>query len=380
MTSDACDKAVGSATGDVRRRYLAGLIVLVAAAALIRVAVLHARPVWDDERHTIALAGMTPAEIVRSLSTDVHPPLYFHVVRWWGRAFGVSAESLRGFSAVCGMAILPALLFAGRSLVGREAALAACLLTSFSPIHIHYSAEARSYAFVELLVLFSTLATVRLSREPNWQWAVAYVATMSAALYTHYWCAFVVITDNVYWILFVRPLADRRWRFWIGAQVAVAMTLLPWIVVMPGQLSAGHGDWIDPPPLDAPLKTLFRFTTGWDFLLRTNIVRAIEAVLFVPYLVVLAAGAKRSPDGDRARATEGADLAFFCAAPILAGYVFSLLGKPMYVIGRFDVIVFPIFALLFGRGFMQIGRGAQRIALSAVGISCVLYLSFVLRP
>jgi hypothetical protein len=357
---------------------LALWIAVIATAALVRVVVIHARPVWKDERHTIGLAQASSAEIVRSLSADVHPPLYFLVVRGWGRAFGVSAASLRGFSAVCGMAMLALLFVAGRRWIGTDGAAAAMLFAAFSPIHIYYSAEARSYTFVELLFFASVFSTVESAREADRRWPAIYVATMTAALYTHYWCAFVFLAANLYWLLFVRPFDDRRWHVWVAAQIVVAIMLLPWLAILPGQLSAGHGDWIRRPPFDAPLKTLFRFTTGWDFLLRSRIVRAVEIVLSVPYLVVLASGSLRAADGDEVLANSRRDLVFFFAVPILASYLFSLLLKPMYVIGRFEVIVFPMFALLVGRGFVRVGRTAQGAVVSALAITSVLYVTLVL--
>jgi hypothetical protein len=154
--------------------------------------------------------------------------------------------------------------------------------------------------------------------------------------------------------------------------------LLPWLLVLPAQLKAGHGDWIQPPPLDAPLKSLFKFTTGWDFYFRTELVRLLEAGLFVPYLVVLTAGVLPSASDDERGASRRRGLAFLFAGPIIASYFFSLLLKPMYVIGRFEMIVFPTFALLLGRGFARVGVTLQVAVLLALGVSCALTLALFL--
>ena len=253
----------------------------------------------------------------------------------------------------------------------------AMLFMALSPISIYYSSEARCYAFVEILVFLSVYSTVELGREGDRKWTAIYVATMTAALYSHYWSVFVLLAANLYWLLFVRPFNDRRWYQWLAAQALVAILLLPLLAMLPGQLTAGHGDWIRRPALDAPLKTLFRFTTGWDVLVRTRPMRAIEILLFGPYLAVLVPGVLYSGDSDLLTSSRR-DLVFFSAVPILAGYLFSLLVKPMYLIGRFDVVVFPLFALIVGRGFVRVGRVAQAAVLSALTISAVLYLTMLI--
>lgn len=352
------------------------LILLISISAAIRIAVLYERPVWKDENHTLSLAGAPLAEITHSLATDVHPPLYFIVVRGWARVFGDSVQSLRGFSALCGVALLPLLYVVGRSLVGRDAALAAVLFSAFSPIHTYYSAEARSYTFADLLVFFSIVAFLKLTEECDRRWIAAYVASTTAAFYTHYWTVFVVLAQNLYWIIFVRPVSDRRWMVWIGAQIAIGAMLIPLLVVVPGQIEAGHGDWMRAPALDAPLKTLFRFTAGWDFRFRTKLTRGVEAVLSVPFLAVLAAGVLPSATDDERRSALRRGLTFLFVVPIIASHLFSLCVKPMYVIGRFEVIVFPVFALLLGRGFVRSGTRLRILVLVALAFSSAMHLAF----
>ena len=91
------------------------LIGVVAAAVLLRSPHLTQRSVWFDEACSWRTARFPVAQMIRSNVQDVHPPLYFLILKCWMTVFGDSTLALRSLSVLFG-----ALTVSGMYLFGRE--------------------------------------------------------------------------------------------------------------------------------------------------------------------------------------------------------------------------------------------------------------------
>lgn len=69
-----------------RAEWGAVALVLVAAAAL-RVRLAADTPLWFDEIYTLWVARLAPADLLRTVAGDIHPPLHYLLV-WAWRAVG----------------------------------------------------------------------------------------------------------------------------------------------------------------------------------------------------------------------------------------------------------------------------------------------------
>ena len=84
---------------------------------------------------------------------------------------GQSEAWVRLPAAVFGIASIPVIYLVARKLVGVGAALASAAILAFSPTHVYYSQEARSYTMTILLVMVSSWFFVRAveeNRERDW--------------------------------------------------------------------------------------------------------------------------------------------------------------------------------------------------------------------
>jgi uncharacterized membrane protein len=223
------------------------LLVLVILMALgLRLARLSFQPLWWDEGWSLYFATTNVGSLLELTAVDIHPPLYYLLLHLWISVLGPSALSVRLLSVLIGVGTIPLLYFAGRRLWGRGGGLLAALLLAISPFHIYYSQEVRMYGLVTLAGL-ATLAFT-LSWQPGTRrsksgrgslgvW-LGYVLAATAALYTQYYAAFMLVALNL--VVFIRwlrssPLVEghrRSWRGilpWLGAQVAVLLLYLPWL-------------------------------------------------------------------------------------------------------------------------------------------------------
>jgi hypothetical protein len=211
---------------DDRLWAVAAVAVLVAAGALLRI-VLFRQSLFADELSTrwIIARASSPWQVVSIVHTDaeITPPLYF-VLAWLFTRISMTPELLRMPSLLAGSALIPLVYAVGLRTVGRRAALVAAALTTFSPLMVYYSSEARGYELMVMLVVLSTYALLRASDDGGLRWWGLYGAASCAAMYTHYTAAFP-LAGQLLWALWARPAARVPA---LAANVAAAVVFAPW--------------------------------------------------------------------------------------------------------------------------------------------------------
>ena len=107
----------------MRRRQLAASSVLVLGAGW-RLYGLNLQSAWADEITTLVITdpALTFGQFWQLVIADVHPPLYYLLLRFWSAAFGQSDVAARIPSAIFGiLTIAAAFCFKLLPLVGRLA-------------------------------------------------------------------------------------------------------------------------------------------------------------------------------------------------------------------------------------------------------------------
>ncbi len=232
--------AVGAAGGSgaaarERARRVSPAVLIVAAltvgGAVLRV-IVAGQSVFADELSTYWISATHSLGDVLSLlystgkihHAEITPPLSF-LASWLTTRLGKSPELLRLPALIAGTATIPLVYALGRRMVGRWAALLACALTALSPFMIYYSAEARAYGLLMVLVTATTLSMLLALDTGRRRWWVVYAVCTAAAFYTHYTCLFVFAVQLA-WLLWTRPEARRRALI---ASAAAVVLVLPWI-------------------------------------------------------------------------------------------------------------------------------------------------------
>jgi 4-amino-4-deoxy-L-arabinose transferase-like glycosyltransferase len=228
------------------------LLTILLLAAFLRFYRLDVQSFWNDEGNSARLSERTVDLIIEGTASDIHPPGYYLLLHYWRALFGHSEFALRALSAVAGLALVLFTYLLGHHLFGVTAGLAAAFLGSISPFAIYYSQEARMYSLLAALAAASTYLLLRI---PNLQspvsndrvnesanqrtvgFAIAYVLTAAAGLYTQYAFPFVLLVHNLifamWWLAVARGTA-RRWRrlgMWVGVQAAIGALYSPWLPI-----------------------------------------------------------------------------------------------------------------------------------------------------
>jgi len=103
-------------------------VPLVALAMAVRFYGLTASAIWGDEGSSLLLAEYSLEDLWFHAAHDVHPPLYFFMLRGWIEVFGDSIFSLRSMSAIPGVVAVGLGVWLTRLIATRRAAVLAGVL------------------------------------------------------------------------------------------------------------------------------------------------------------------------------------------------------------------------------------------------------------
>ncbi len=334
MKSSGC--AVTRAQGRWQGRGFISICALMLFAFVLRVYRLGFQPLWWDEGWTVYFATADVPSMVARTAIDIHPPLYYLLLHFWTFIIGPGVVSVRLFSVVAGVLSVPLMFVVGRRLFGWKAGSLAALILAVAPFHVYYSQEARMYALVTLLALASTYLFLTLlegqrSRQATWILWTGYVVVTSLAMYTQYYAAFVPAAQTLFLLIRFRRHKSLLPR-WIGAQVALLVAYIPWLLYAGPKLVAYVGNKLVKEG-DVPL-------TPWTYVQRHLVAFSVghvsEPRSFLSWLAVLVVGlallgaitslaARRQPGQ---AAWSGTDAALFAGVyllfPLFLGYVVNL--------------------------------------------------------
>lgn len=336
-------------------RPLVAVLALAAAARAFRVG--H-ESLWLDEGFTFErVTAPSLSDVI--LHPDVHPPLYALLLRFWIRIVGTSEAGLRSFSAVLGvLAVLAAHRLALR-LFDRRTALATAVLIALNTFQLHYSQEARSYSLLAAETALSFLFFLDVIQRPTRRAYVLFAVASVVALYTHLFAVLTILAQNAFYFLHWLRNKNRR-AFdvgpWMACQLAVALTFLPWLIVLARQASVIDGNfWIGRPTL-ATLVDTFRGFAGGTALLAA----------FTAAAVAVAVRTLRT--GDARSGASIAILVLWLSIGVGVPFVFSLVSTPIFV-PRYVIGSSLAFAILAAHGLASLRTGwARAVVAGAVAI------------
>lgn len=236
-------RAARSATDEGHRRSTVLLAAIVLLAFGLRLARLTFQPLWWDEGWSLYFAASDVPTLLALTSVDIHPPLYYLLLRLWIAVTGSGTVAVRIFSALVGTAAVPLLFAVGRRLLGRGGGLLAAALLAISPFHVYYSQEVRMYGLVTLFGLAAFYFAHKWAARQEASSLLGYILAAAAALYTQYYAAFLLLGLNLalglHWLRRrpPAPVLRRRAAAWLAAQGAVLLLFVPWLWYAAGRLA-----------------------------------------------------------------------------------------------------------------------------------------------
>ncbi len=353
--------------------YFAALFLLIQSVILS-----FSTDIWYDELFSMEFAARPVAELISLTARDVHPPLYYMIVRMFllmGQGLGIvggAPGQLAPEILAKLVSILPFFILMIYSLttVRKHFGLLASGLFSFAIISMpqlpEYTTEIRMYSWTILFVTAALLHAMSLIRsemagnEAGWDAADALALWLysSAAAYSHYYGAFsvgIILGIMLIWMIvyFVKNMKSGNLKsvnvkalaLAIGLINLTAASYVPWISVVLKQVSAVKANyWIQPVglrSLGSCAKYLFK-----GYFTNETLATVIAVALFILIAFMFARTVMRAFKSYRtvaANSTEAADLDSrtfdvftlyaFMILPLLifAGLLASWLIRPVFV-------------------------------------------------
>ncbi|MDO8692340.1 MAG: glycosyltransferase family 39 protein, partial [Dehalococcoidia bacterium] len=374
------------------------LVVLLAFGAMVYR--LDGQSFWSDEGASVFMTGRNFGEILQAAASDIHPPLYYLLLRYWSVPTGTSEFAVRFLSLAFGLLLVALVYKLGEKLASRDVGLVAAFLAATSPFLIYYSQEARMYAQMAALSTLSVVLALKIWQrlggdegkrergEKGKRWDVPfpfspftllpYILATAACLYTQYYSFTIVLfEDMVFALVFWRVWRHwRGWLVWIAGQLVVAILYLPWVIRVAGQLNSwpAISETFSLQTLAYRVFLVFSFGLSWDMT-----ATAKTQVLFLGLLVVgvLLGGRGKGEKGEDGACPSSVvpqpstlnpqpfalnsqpftlyPLLFallYLSVPIFVMYYLSL-SRPMYN-PKFLLLATPPFYLLLGMGVIAL--------------------------
>jgi uncharacterized membrane protein len=273
------------------------LLLLLVAAAWLRVHQIGEHSLWIDELFTLAQTSgayhesstLLPLnQVIHPLppSTTLeravpwwriwplnagagHPPLYIILLRGWREACGQDTATARLLSALASTAAVALIFELGRLLYGPLPALWAAAIMAFAGTQIWYAQEIRPYALLVSLALAAAALLLRIERDgPRLPSLLALGACTLALPLVHYFSLGFLAALGIYAATVLQGRARRRV---LGAcLVAALLFLASWGPFMWQQRHETHFEFLEESGGEHLASTAQRLATlPWRLLIAT---------------------------------------------------------------------------------------------------------------
>ena len=340
--------------------------IVVLLSLVLYCALLGGQYVWADEAYTFAMIRHSYSEIWSITAADVHPPLYYWILKFLIQPFHY------GLMAAKIVSILPFLLiiaFGGvqfKKLFGEKEALGFMVLFFLFPFSMPYAVEVRMYSWAALFVFGNAVFAYRCymdSRAGDWYY-FAFFGVCSA--YTHYFS--LVSTGIVYALLLLAICIGKKekLRQWLIFSVLTAVLYLPWMKSFIEQLiyKANNEYWIGPITLRTVLTYAYSIFGGFGSVIFTVLVAVAYLTVFLFLLM-------------RCREKQAvAPMAAFCALAVpvgtlVVGVLASILVRPVFVI-RYLIPSAPLLIAFFVLALRNVS--CSQLCVFAVSVALIVGL------
>lgn len=317
------------------RKPFVGLAMIIAIFLGVTLPTLAKASIWFDEAYTAYIIRHNFAEIWHFTSVDVHPPLYYFVLKIWSLIFGSSDFALRAMSVFFGvLTIWAAFSLVRKIFKSNKTALISALFLAISPMFLRYAQEARMYLMVAFFAVMAVRAYFEIYFEKNSdkakkRWQIAFVAFSAAGIWTQYLSGLTVVALWLWRIfenrkqLFSKNFKEFFSRVfgekWFALNLWILAAFLPWIPFFAIQaISVKSGFWIQ----DLSFNTLPNYISNFFTFQNSGDLNAWWClVIFAIFGVIWAVISKISKK-------KPVELSFFGAMAILPPVVLFLLSLP----------------------------------------------------
>ena len=226
--------------------YISIVLVVFSSVFLIITSCLS-DDVWVDETFSLGLAQHNIKDLVSLTAQDVHPPLYYLILKIAMIIFPGSVTAAKIVSAVPVIIVLCiSHIFFSKEFSCKYSIFFNLLLLSYYSV-MQYAVEIRMYSWCLLFCMLCCICSYYIIQKSNLKYFLLYVLFAEFGAYSQYWTAFgLAINFMLISILCVIKNKKLIRNILISAVLGVVL-YLPWISVVIRQVSrVSKSYWIAP--------------------------------------------------------------------------------------------------------------------------------------
>ena len=203
--------------------------------------------IWFDEAYSVGMANHTLVNIWKIGGNDVHPVLYYWMLRIVNLLTNGSILAYRLFS------VLPVALLGILGIThikkdfGEKTGILFSFFTYFLPMMTVYANQIRMYSWAIYLVTILAIYAYRiyLGQNTKQNWIIFGISSL-ASLYIHYYGLMAAGLINLFLLIYF--IKNKKWKelkIQIIIGIAQVIIYIPWLLALLGQMeNVSHGFWI----------------------------------------------------------------------------------------------------------------------------------------
>ncbi len=330
------------------------LVVVLGIGFFLRLYNLDKESLWRDEGGSVTAANLKPTKIIKHMmvTKDKHPPLYYLLLHYWIRLFGISEFSIRFLSLIFGILTIFMLYKVADLLFDKGTGILSALLLTLSVFHIKYSQEARMYTMLSFFSALSIYFFIKLLRNKKPANLICYILTTIILMYTHYYGFFIIAAQNIYIItlpILTKQASKLKLKNWIFLQIILLVLFMPQIKMLINQSYQAYGEFWVPIPSLSSIKNLFlQYSDSKSKLLLFLSIFTISAITYLKIN-----NKNKVCNFFSIEATKIYLLSLWLLVPIITPLLISLVFKPIFW-ARYTIGASLVFYLLLGKGIRNI--------------------------
>lgn len=243
--------------------YMVPILLLIVSFATV-----FSQTIWADEAYSLELAKHSYMNLIKIDALDVHPPLYYIILRTGFLIFGVS-ENFIWIGRFVSLVPYVILMIIGFTVIKkRYSKTIAYLFNVFimgMPQMLRYSTEIRMYSWGMLFVTCAFLQMKPIVEKNKFKSYVMLTLFSALASYTHYFaCVSAIVIYAEIILMFFRKKENKKIIRVLLSGMGVAVLYLPWLLIFVKQLLIVKEDyWIGPVSIHSIIQNfLFLFSTN----------------------------------------------------------------------------------------------------------------------
>ena len=201
------------------------LYLILASGFILRLFSLKSHDFWFDEAITYHFARLPIPDLLKVVSTDNNPPLYYLLMHFVAK-ISTNEIFLRLPSLVASLLTIY-LIYKIANKRNRTVALFAAGLYSTSPLAVYIATEARLHSLGAFFVISLTSAYLSVIKKPKLKEISAFIAISIPALYTQYYVALLFVPMTLILIFQKHEITFKKWLLLAGF---CFLTLAPWLI------------------------------------------------------------------------------------------------------------------------------------------------------